>query len=164
MADYVSSLKSRILDCQFGCGCQCECRCDDKINDIVLRAQFIRGLADNHTREQLLKIKDITIQDAVDEAVVLETSREQNTEFVKSKAVLTEAVHRVSRCDLPNKSSDLSNSNMRGRNCSQSRNFHNKNEKVQQSNRSYSKNRISFREFGTENLCVRCGRDNHLQN
>lgn len=41
VADFVSTLKSKILDCHFGCGCTCQCKCDDKINDVILRAQFI---------------------------------------------------------------------------------------------------------------------------
>lgn len=80
---------------------QCDCKCDDKVNDVLLRAQFIRGLHDTYTREQLLRIKDLTFQTAIEEALVHEASREDSKELSKSKpsTTSTDDVNRISRRD-----------------------------------------------------------------
>lgn len=145
IAEFAAMLKLKIIDCKFGAACKCECKCDDKVADALLRVQFIRGLVDTYTREQLLKIKDPSFQAVVDEAMALEASREQSKELGSTKSSIGEPINRISR------KTDHSDNN-RNRFHSNSRNNY---------QRSRSKSRINYRELGIESLCVRCGRDNH---
>lgn len=103
IAQYVATLKQKILDCNFGIGCRCDCRCDVKVNDVLLRAQFIRGLQDTYTREQLLKVKNLTFQTTINEALVHEASQEDSKELSQNKTLITstriDEVKRISRKD-----------------------------------------------------------------
>lgn len=98
IADYVSMLKSKIVDCQFSTlNSKCSFGCIDKFNDVLLRTQFIRGLQDHYIREQILKIKDVSFQAAIDEAIIQEASKEQSKELSKNKSSNLESINAINR-------------------------------------------------------------------
>ena len=59
VGDYIVELRDLVKTCNF---------CDDKCVEKVLRDQLIEGLMDNNTVEDLLKIKELTLDVAISNA------------------------------------------------------------------------------------------------
>uniref|UniRef100_A0A8D9BWK4 Retrotransposon gag domain-containing protein n=1 Tax=Cacopsylla melanoneura TaxID=428564 RepID=A0A8D9BWK4_9HEMI len=143
ITSFVSDLQKLIVGCKF------DCDCGKSVSDLLLRAQFIRGIKDNSIREQLLQ-EDLTFQKVVSKALVLETSKLNANEVCQAAPSASSgpfhSTHHVSRSRY--------HSNTRSRSMSR--------------NRSTSRNRssgsyLNYRELGIDDLCIRCGKNNHTK-
>ncbi|XP_018401810.1 PREDICTED: uncharacterized protein K02A2.6-like [Cyphomyrmex costatus] len=143
IAAYVAELRKFIITCGFNC------ECGRSVADLFLRAQFIRGLRDTTIREKLLQTTDLTFKKAVDTALALEASKLDNHEISGTPAGRKSSIENVNRIsksrDKSSKRSNNRNNPGKSRSNSQAR----------------SKSRINYRALGLENVCIRCGRNNH---
>ncbi|XP_046812161.1 uncharacterized protein LOC124421282 [Lucilia cuprina] len=137
LADYVAILRRDINECKFVSTCACQA----DISNIFLRAQFIRGIKDNTIREQLLQSEEPDFAKIMQKALSLEASKIDSRELNSKTPINTNDVNKVySR-------SSRSNRRSRGR--------------FRSSSRTPMRSKINFTQLGIENLCIRCGKDNH---
>lgn len=150
IADYIASLRRNITDCEF------VCKCENSVAELFLRAQFVRGIKDNSIREQILQSESTVFDEISRKALALEASK------IDSRTLSSSCTASTSNSNTIAKVSD-----MRRKNRSRSKNRHQKSnsgDQPQESNRkrSKSKRRVNYGELGINNLCLRCGRDNHI--
>lgn len=152
IAQFVASLQQDISECEFTA--KCDCNKEISAAEIFLRAQFIRGLKDNWIREQLLQLNAVSFQEFQKKAIALEASRLETNILAKqsqqtledngiNKVSQSKTNHSCSRSKLPFTSN---------------RNFlksHSYNSKYK------NKSSIDYRRLGINNLCFKCGRNNH---
>ena len=139
IADYVALLRRDIIECEF----RSTCNCNADISNIFLRAQFIRGLKDNTIREQLLQSEEAEFEKIIQRALTLEASKIDSREINTKQTI----------CSDINKIQAGTSSRRRSRSKHRSH--------TTQHN---SKSRLDYRKLGIDNLCLRCGRDNHKTN
>lgn len=147
IASFLADLRKFIATCEF------KCDCGRSVAEIFLRAQFIRGLRDASIREKLLQTTELTFKKAVDIALALEASKLDNHEISGTstwKKPSPENVNRITKF----KGTTKKRSNSR----TDTRNGQNKSRSNSQSR---SQSRIDYRALGLENVCIRCGRNNH---
>lgn len=142
IAAYIAELRKFIVTCDF------KCECGRSVAEIFLRAQFIRGLRDSTIREKLLQTTELTFKKAVDTALALEASKLDNHEISGTSTLKKPSVENINRISKSNRRAEKRSSR------SDSRNGPGK-------SRSRSKSRIDYRALGLENVCIRCGRNNH---
>jgi len=139
LSDYITNLKKLIRTCEF------KCTCNKSISDIFLVSQFVRGVRDNSIREQLLMTPDLTFDQVTEKALALEASKldSQHILFNSNVASSSEDVHRLSK---------HSNTLMKA-------------QEYQQDSQKYTRKRyndkVDLKELGLQDLCLRCGRNNH---
>lgn len=151
IADYIATLRRDIIDCEFISPCECKV----SIADIFLRAQFVRGIRDNSIREQILQSEFAQFDEIAKKALALEASKIDSRELTNKSTAMTSVsadVNRIARYQTPR--SDSSNSSHKIRSTSRPRG------KLNQ--RSRSQSRIDFKKLGIQDLCLRCGRNNHI--
>ncbi|XP_036346138.1 uncharacterized protein K02A2.6-like [Rhagoletis pomonella] len=135
IAEYVALLKRDINECNFLSSCNCKA----DISNIFLRAQFIRGIFDNTIREQILQSEETDFDKIVQKSLSLEASKIDSREINAKHS--TSDVNKI-----------VSRKQNRGRSHSSSR--HSKPQ-------ARAKSKVNYKELGIDNLCIRCGRDNH---
>ena len=160
IGEYVAALRKFLSTCEFNCSCGLP------VADMILRAQFIRGIRDSSTREKLLQESDLQFQQAVDIALAFETSRLDNREIAKGEVPGqkdTKGVNRVARWDNRNTrgNSGLSSSNFSRPRFNQNSKPNNRSNGPNPRFRSKSRSRLDFKDLGISDLCVKCGRNNH---
>ncbi|XP_063904729.1 uncharacterized protein K02A2.6-like [Zophobas morio] len=141
IAEYLGTLRQGIADCNSVCDC------GKSIADTFLRAQFIRGICDNSMRQQLLQNSKLTFDEIINKVLTYEASKIASNEISTQNLSTATSINKVST-----KSSNHCSS---GRSCNDN---HSNNSKY----RYRSKSKINYRHLGTNNLCLRCGRNNHL--
>ena len=147
IADYVASLKRGIADCEFKT--KCECEKEVSAADVFLRAQFIRGIKEDWIKEQILQSELSKFNEIVSKAIALEASKADSKELSNRQSSnisinASNEVHKISSKAKPRRNQENLTNN--------------------QQSRSKSRNRIDFEKLDIENLCLRCGRDNHKSN
>ena len=127
-------------------GCE-NADCSKSIINLLLRAQFIRGLSDSDIREKILQQADVTFDKTLEIALAIESSKIENKEVYKSYPS-SSGINKISHFNK-----QKTNQRFRSNSKSTSR----KNE------RSISRNRntLNLRELGLENVCLHCGKNNH---
>lgn len=139
ISSFVSDLQRLIVDCKF------DCECGKSVSNLLLRAQFIRGLNSNSIREQLL-LEDLDFQKIVNKALVLEASKLNANEVGSSNHLPVQSTHHISRFNQNQHSHSRTRTGSKRRSISRSR------------------PRVNYKELGIDDLCVRCGRNNHRVN
>uniref|UniRef100_A0A146LZ17 RNA-directed DNA polymerase n=1 Tax=Lygus hesperus TaxID=30085 RepID=A0A146LZ17_LYGHE len=165
IAEFVAALQRDIADCDFKVECTTStCKAAKtviSVNEIFLRAQFIRGLRDNWIREQLLQSTEHTFDKILSKAVALEAARIESAEL--SKRTPNPGSSDICRITQPRRNSrhDSNNNNKphNNRQRSSPRFENNRSRSVESRNR--SRNRIDYRALGIQDLCTRCARNNH---
>lgn len=146
IAEYVAELRKEMSDCEFTCECQ------KSIDRIFLRAQFIRGLFDNSIREHLLQSDLTEFKDIVSKSIALEAakidSRELSSKLITTSSGCSTDVNKISKHNKIK-----GNTKQRHRSKSRQR---------QDSRKINIKSKIDYHRLGIGNLCLRCGRDNHI--
>ncbi|UYV79123.1 hypothetical protein LAZ67_17001174 [Cordylochernes scorpioides] len=156
-SNFVASLRRDIADCEFKA--QCECGKDVSASEIFLRAQFIRGIKDNWIKEQILQSEIYAFNDILTKAIALEASKTDCHELSKARPStttinVTDEVHKVSRHNYRSRKDNYKTpSQNRPRSNQTCENQH---------ARSKSRGRIDYEKLGINNVCLRCGRNNHL--
>lgn len=162
ISEFVADLQRDLSDCQFVTTCECESKVS--CAEVFLRAQFIRGLKDNWMREQILQSNLSSFDDILVKAVSLEASKVDSKQFTQnlnnfssySKPFNTSRddtyVTCTNKISTPSKRFSRSNSCSRQKSQSTNQKFR---------NRSNSRSFLDFKSLGIENLCLRCGRNNH---
>lgn len=152
ISHFVASLKERISVCEFTCSCSCKCKCDQQITSLLLRTQFIRGLHDSTTREQILAIKDVTFDKAVEVALINEASRINNKELTTAASSTTYGKppddNHVYRISSKKTNSSAKHPEYQSRSSKQHK-------------QSKTKPKLDLRRLGIAHLCLRCGNSNH---
>ncbi|XP_037931379.1 uncharacterized protein K02A2.6-like [Teleopsis dalmanni] len=133
IAEYVTQLRSMVIECNFISPCECKAN----IADVFLRAQFIRGVKDNSIREKLLQTQNIDFKEIVEKAVVLEASKSDSREIRANQVEATE-----------NSVTDINR-------------VTNKNNLPRMNFKTNERSKINFEELGIKDLCIRCARRNH---
>lgn len=134
ISDFNAALKRNIGDCAFVCP-----GCAGSISEVFLRAQFIRGLKDNNIRQHLLQSSKNTYSEVLSSALVSESA--------KADALTLSCRSSTQPTGMSIDINKVKESNYRSRSNSSQRS-------KQQS--------VDFRALGIDNLCLRCGKDNHL--
>ncbi|XP_031333894.1 uncharacterized protein K02A2.6-like [Photinus pyralis] len=166
ITEYVATLQQNLSACKFRYKCTCEV--DVSIADVFLRAQFIRGLKDSWITEQILQSDLIDFNQIVQKAIALEAARADSKTITKADAS-TSSIHstQIDKVSTQRHSRGKSNSMQnRSRSKSSFRNrsaSSNQNQGTNRDNFNRQTN-IDYRELGIDNLCFRCGRDNHRAN
>lgn len=145
VSQYAAELQKFIADCSF------QCECGKSVADLLLCAQFIRGLNKNEIREKLLMEGD-----AVDFKKLLQTSQSIEASQINAKEVsqsnpVSSGIMKVSRASRSSSRQQSVKTNL-------NTNYRNK-------SRNHSSSRfdsqINFKELGIDDLCLRCGKNNH---
>ena len=177
---FVAELKKDLAECNFTVARTCcisdptTCKCAKTVSvaDLFLRCQFIRGLKDDWMRQQLIHLDLNKFDDFVSKAVAFEASKIESKELASASAA--SASQNTTDINIVRNNRDKSATNRP----SCSRNFQSSsynNDRSQRNNysrsssryprnRDYSasrKQRVNYRELGLENVCLKCGRNNH---
>ncbi|XP_063907429.1 uncharacterized protein K02A2.6-like [Zophobas morio] len=147
VAEYVASLQRDLADCEFTVKCEC-----DKVISVAgvfLRAQFIRGLRDDWLREQLLQANVNTFEEILTQATALEASKIESQQLTQR--------HDTSQQSID--TNKITNTRNHFRNRSHSKGNYRSPTPERRSDQ--SRRRLDYRALAIENLCIRCGRDNH---
>ncbi|UYV78273.1 K02A2.6-like [Cordylochernes scorpioides] len=157
IADFVASLRRDIADCEFKA--QCECGKDVSASEIFLRAQFIRDIKDTWIKEQILQSEIYAFNDILTKAIALEASKTDCHELSKARPStttinVTDEVHKVSRHNYRSRKDNYKTPSQNRPRSNQTR--------ENQHARSKSRGRIDYEKLGINNVCLRCGRNNHL--
>lgn len=147
VAEYVASLQRDIADSEFTVKCEC-----DKVISVAgvfLRAQFIRGLRDDWLREQLLQANVNTFEEILTQATALEASKIESQQLTQR--------HDTSQQSID--TNKITNTRNHFRNRSHSKGNYRSPTPERRSDQ--SRRRLDYRALAIENLCIRCGRDNH---
>lgn len=146
IGEFVAALRKFLPTCEFNC------KCGASIAELFLRAQFIRGLHNSAIRERLLEEKNLEFQNAVDKALAWEASRLNNQEIKKATSSGLNDINRISRTPFKKYENRY---RIRSRDRSKP---------PFQSRRSRSKSlsAVDYNDLGIADLCIRCGRNNHL--
>lgn len=147
LANYVAALKELVKDCEFKAECN-NAICSKSIVNLLLRAQFIRGLSDIEIREKLLQQDHITFDKTFEIALTIEASKIYNRETYKSLSTNTVNQVNTSQSAPIKRKSNISSSK-----------FNNRNRSPGQSWKS-SRN-VDLQKIGLDGLCLHCGRNNH---
>lgn len=150
IAEYIAGLWKEASDYEF------VCHCKKPIDEIFLRAQFIRNLFDNSIREQLLQLDLTEFKDIVCKAIPLEAAKIDSRELA-SKLIATSQ----SGSSIDNNKITRQNKS-EGNESSIKRKQRSKRWQRRDTNKSNSKSKIDYRSLDIENLCIRCGHDNHI--
>lgn len=113
--------------------------------NLLLRSQFIRGLADADIREKLLQQGDATFEKTIEIALAIEAAKIENKEVYKSNYATS--VNKISSNGVRNKQSNNFRNPQNG-----SKHF-----RTETRNRSKSpmKNKsFNLKDFGLEGLCL----------
>jgi len=147
ISEFVADLQRDLVDCEF----TAKCDCDNTISiaDVFLRAQFVRGLRDDWLREQILQSNLTKFEDILSKAVALEASKIESREFTLCSSA------------TPGSSSVSSQPHSSTNDINRISNFPRKTERYRSSS---SKRQLDYKSLGIENLCLRCGRNNHKAN
>lgn len=151
IAEFVAALQRDLVECEFSV--KCECDKSISIADVFLRAQFIRGLRDDWLREQILQSEMTTFDDILSKAIALEASKIECKELAKRIALNQSSFNTFDNNKISSTSAHQihrSNSNSRLR-------F----DKPVTRNANKQPQKPDYRALGIENLCIRCGKDNH---
>lgn len=172
IADFVASLRRDVAECDFNVKCQCDSQVSAA--DLLLRAQFIRGIKDNSIKEQLLQSNLLSFNEIVSKAMALEASKSDCRElsktqpFASSTSHAQEEINKVSFRNHQSRNRSKSNSqSSRSKSFSHNRSnsFNRSNSKsFNSSNSRYNgsrKSKIDYEKLGINNMCLRCGKDNH---
>uniref|UniRef100_A0A8D8RVU1 CCHC-type domain-containing protein n=1 Tax=Cacopsylla melanoneura TaxID=428564 RepID=A0A8D8RVU1_9HEMI len=146
LSEYVTELQKLVSECKFNC------TCGKSVSDLLLIAQFIRGIKDNSIREKLLQEDSSDFKTILQKAFAYEASKIDANEVgqsTSSSSSAASATHHISR------SKHHSNSNQFSRNQSMSR-------KRSVSHSRTSRSKLNYSDLGINDVCVRCGRNNHL--
>lgn len=151
IAEFVALLRTDIGDCEFFCSCNAS------VADILLRAQFIRGLRDNSIREKILQSETTGFSDIVDKAVALEASKLDSRELSQkfstpstSTPFTSTDINKIDKKKFGNEHREK-----------KSQNHHFQNHQFQKK-KPQQKSRIDLAALGLDGTCLRCGRHNHL--
>jgi len=183
IAAYVAELQRDLAECNFTTEYTCEC---DKtvsvsIAESFLRTQFIRGITDKDIRTKILQSKKTTFKDILEYAISLEASNIDCAELSKQQVsnnqpnpanTSTSNVDKLStrgnsrRDQTPGRNKTSRNRNNQGQNGEKSRNgsgsrYHSRDRQSRTQSRTRHQ-KVPYHELGIENLCLRCGRDNHI--
>lgn len=173
ISDYVALLQRDMAECDFNT--KCECGKLVSVAEIFLRAQFIRGIRDSTIREKLLQYDAPSFQEVLKKAVALEAVRIECNELSKQSPIseITASNSNEARLGAPvdtNKISKFPNTNKKFQGKPFQRRSRSKfRNRLQQHNLQKNKSgdrrpfkKVDYRTLGIENLCLRCGRDNHI--
>lgn len=133
ISEFVATLRADISECEFVSSCECKA----SVADLFLRAQFIRGIADNNVREQLLQSESTEFSEVVAKAIALEAAKVDAREITMNAAA-TSVINQVS-----------GRNRIKGKNDSRA-------------TKSSNQHKVNYRQLGIEGLCMRCGRNNHF--
>lgn len=148
ISNYINALKELSKSADFKTSCA-DANCKKSVINLLLRAQFIRGLQDSEIREKILQQGDLTFEKAVDIALTIEAAKIENKEVYKTNS--TSQLNKISTNMKQNKS-NIQRSRMTNKNPSPI-------------SRSSSRNRsINFKELGIDGLCLHCGNNSHKTN
>ncbi|XP_055910432.1 uncharacterized protein K02A2.6-like [Eupeodes corollae] len=142
-SEYVAALQKLAIDCQLNCSCGLS------VTDLFLRGHFIRGLRDNSIREKLLET-DLDFSAVVTKTLAYETAKINANEVAQSYTSINSAqtnINLISKSRRESSKKAGSRTHSRRRNTSSKRN---------------ANYRVNFREIGIDDLCIRCGRNNHM--
>ena len=139
ISSYIAALKELAKTCDFKTHCNTP-DCNKFTMNLLLRAQFIRGLLDNDIREKILQEADITLDKALQMALAIEASKIQNREIYNN----SNFSDNVNKVDSRYKFSRKRNKSRAGRSTSKSRNQN-----------------LDLQKLGLDGLCLHCGRNNH---
>lgn len=149
VAEYVAELRANIGDCEFSCTCKAS------IADFFLRAQFIRGLKDNDIREKLLQAETTVFKNIVDKAIALESAKADSKELAQ-KASIPPISTDINKIQFKKKQQTRAPQNIQ----KSKQNHPGTSNQVRTAYKSRPK--IDFSQLGIEDLCLRCGRGNHV--
>lgn len=110
-----------------------------------LASQFIRGIKDNHIREQLLINPQLSFSEIVEKSLALEASKIDSMHISNVSPHTSDDINYISRRPSNN---NKTTSNYASKNSSQSR----------------SKQHLNLKELGIDGLCLRCGKFGHKSN
>nr|XP_042905472.1 uncharacterized protein LOC122270787 [Parasteatoda tepidariorum] len=149
ISTFVSSLKDLTKNAEFKSECNSN-NCSKSMLNLLLRSQFIRGLADADIREKLLQQGDATFDKTIEITLAIEAAKIENKEVYKS--------------NYPNFINKISSGYIKKKFNS---NFRNSENESKHQNRSRSKSpmknksSINLKELGLEGLYLHCGKTNH---
>jgi len=144
-------LRSELRDCQFPAGGEGE----DTVANIFLRAQFIRGIKDNHIREQLLQAGTEKFDDIVSKAIGLEGAKIDSKELTQRAAPQSTGTTTINKVSNSRKINHNKNNKNKG-------NQHQRAPVQNKANPKGRESKIDYAKLGIDGLCLRCGRDNHM--
>ena len=121
--------------------------CSKSVINLLLRAQFIRGLSDSEIRERILQQSDISFEQALEIALAIEASKIESKEVYKG--FYSNSVNKVTN------TYDKGNSQRNKRKSRFQNNF-----KFPRSV-NLKKKQINFKELGLDKICLSCGKSNH---
>ena len=147
ISTFVAGLKELIKNCEF----KTECKekeppcftCSKSVIDMLLRAQFIRGLQDSSIRERILQLVNVSFDKALETALAIEASRIQNREVYNNSSHASNNVHKI------------------GFTKGQSASKYNQNRSSRQKSSKITGRSINLQELGLSGLCLHCGKKNH---
>jgi RNase H-like domain found in reverse transcriptase/Reverse transcriptase (RNA-dependent DNA polymerase)/Integrase zinc binding domain/Integrase core domain len=90
ISSFVAELRMLTLNCNFKCD-----SCQASTTDAHLRTQFVRGIRDNETREQLIRLKEATFAKVVETALAIETAKIESRQIQNQGAETTMATNAV---------------------------------------------------------------------
>ncbi|KAK7575685.1 hypothetical protein V9T40_011971 [Parthenolecanium corni] len=156
ISKYIGALLELTLTCDWNCP---QPACKKPFTQIILRAQFIRGLYDSDIRERLLQQPDqasISLEKLVEIAQSIELSKSESKEVYKNP-MNTSTLHKlnVSGSEINSKNQRRTNNRRQNRPHERSSTPHR--------NRQQSKSRstVDFKALGIDGHCLRCGYSNH---
>ena len=150
IAEYCASLRRNINACQFISPCDCR----NDISDIFLRAQFIRGIKDNHIREELLQAEETDFKKIVEKSVSLEASK-RDCQLLANNNNYDNSTVTINKLDSH---ANRARSSFRHRQDEHRSMSQNRLRRTKSQGRSQ---KIDYHALGIDGLCLRCGRNNH---
>ena len=136
---FVTSLKELARDAGFSANCG-DSDCSKGLLELLIRAQFIRGLHDSSIRESILILREATLDEILTRACAIETSRTENKQNFN---VPDNGYGSVFKIHSKRDQSSRSRSTSRNR------------------NKPLFKKNIDLKALGLDKLCLHCGKNNH---
>lgn len=147
---YITALRELTKNANFVSKCETD-DCTKNLLNIMLRAQFIRGLNDSDIREKILQQTEITFENSVEIALAIESSKLENAQLYKSFPSASN-INKISTRKSSITQQHVSRPSSRNRTHFQSRSV---------TRSPNNRKKIDFKALGLDGLCIRCGSNKH---
>ncbi len=169
VTEYLAALQKDLVDCEF----QVTCSCNKTVsaNELFLRAQFIRGLRDSWLREQLLQSTFVKFDEVINKAIALEASRIESKELEQKTMEPTPTdINKITRgstkrtpkaTNRESRPTQSRSSSISYRSFSKDRRHRSQSQSLNRRNYESRKKFVDYAALGIDNLCFKCGKNNH---